>query len=222
MKAIVFDLDGTLIDSAPDLHQAANKLLADLHDKPLDLATIRSFIGNGVPKLVERLLAARNRTQAIAFQAEMTENFLGHYNAALFDKTRLYPGVITCLEVLKAMDIKLGICTNKPEKPTLAILSGLNLDRFFTSVIGGDSLTVKKPAPEPLFHAFDALGVNADMQYSDCLYVGDSEVDQATAKAANIPFALFTEGYRKTSLEDMACERTFKHFDELLKLVQPV
>ena len=151
MKAIVFDLDGTLIDSAPDLHQAANKLLADLHDKPLDLATIRSFIGNGVPKLVERLLAARNRTQDIAFQAEMTENFLGHYNAALFDKTRLYPAVITCLEVLKGMDIKLGICTNKPEQPTLAILSGLNLDRFFTSVIGGDSLTVKNPLPNHFF-----------------------------------------------------------------------
>lgn len=204
---IVFDLDGTLVDSAPDLATAANKMLKNEGLEPVDLPTVISFIGNGLPKLVERVMGARG------IGAHHFDRLYGEmkdfYNEAPADETKPMPGVPELLETLKAEGHRLGVCTNKPEEPARLVLNLLGLESFFDTVVGGDSLAEKKPHPAPLRLAFDKLGAGAR------LYVGDSEVDAEVAAAAEVPFAIFTEGYRKKSIEGLPHDFRFDHFREL-------
>lgn len=210
MASIVFDLDGTLIDSAPDLQKIANDLLQADGRGPISLIETRSFIGNGASVFVERMCSARSVPKSS--EPDYIEAFLKAYQTA-FELTELYPGVRMALETLKAHDHKLGICTNKPIGPCHAVLSHLKLDGFFDTVIGGDSLPVRKPDPATLFAAFDALNGDASV------YVGDSEVDAETAERAKVPFLLFTEGYRKTSVDQIPHTAVFSHFNGLHDLV---
>lgn len=207
--AIVFDLDGTLIDSAPDLARAANAVLAEEGCAPLDLAEVVSFIGNGVPRLVELVAGARG----LAGGPDMVARFMAHYNAAPVGLTRPYPGVVPALEALLAAGHMMGICTNKPEAPAREILGALGLERFFDAVLGGDSLDARKPDPRPLTHVVAQLGGTR------ALYVGDSEVDAETADRAGVPFLLFSEGYRKGPAEAMVHRAAFSDFSELAALV---
>jgi phosphoglycolate phosphatase len=209
---IVFDLDGTLIDSAPDIQAIANRVLADEGAAPITLAETRGFIGNGAPVFIERLRAARGI--GAARQAPLLERFVGLYDRAV-DLTRPYPGVIAALEALQGRGHRLGICTNKPERPARAVLAHLGLDRFFEVVLGGDSLPVRKPDPAPLMAAFEKLG---DGQR---IYVGDSEVDAETARAGGVPFLLFTEGYRKVPVAEMPHHAAFDDFAHLPGLIDP-
>lgn len=195
MQGIIFDLDGTLIDSAPDMRTALNATLEGEGAAPLTLPETIGFIGNGLPTLVRRAREARGI--APEREAAMVAAMQSHYAAGATRQTRPYPGVVDCLEDLSARGFALGICTNKPISATRAILQDLDLQRFFTAVFGGDSLPVRKPDPAPLLATFKELGT------TPFLYVGDSEVDQQTAAAAGIPFGLFTEGYRKTPVADL-------------------
>lgn len=207
MKSIVFDLDGTLVDSAPDIQAAANRMLAAQGLDPLDLPTIISFVGNGLPKLVERVM--RVRGLARERHGELTQVTLDFYSRASADPTRPYPNVIKALETLSGAGFALGVCTNKPEAPARDILRALDIERFFGVVVGGDSLAVKKPDPAPLHRAFEALGHDAR------LYVGDSEIDAETAERAGVDFALFTEGYRKRPMEALTHAFRFDDFAAL-------
>ena len=138
------------------------------------------------------------------------DTFLKRYETAVH-LTHCYPGAVACLEALKDAGLVLGLCTNKPIRPTHAVLDHLDLTRFFDVVLGGDSLSVRKPDPAPLFHCIDALGGKST------LYVGDSEVDAETADRAKVPFALYVEGYRKTALEDLPHELAFDQFADLTR-----
>ncbi|PIE06561.1 MAG: phosphoglycolate phosphatase [Rhodobacterales bacterium] len=209
---IVFDLDGTLVDSAPDLAAAANKVLAGEGLDPLDLATITSFVGNGLPKLVERVMRAR----AIAPQhfERIHGRMQAFYNAAPADESKPMPGVPAALEALKAKGHKLGICTNKPEEPARRMLALLGLEGYFEVVVGGDALPQRKPHPAPLHLAFDRLGPGPR------LYVGDSEVDAETAEAAGVRFAIYAHGYRKQPIEALPHDVRFDHFRELEAIVE--
>jgi len=204
---IVFDLDGTLIDSAPDIRAAANVMLAGEGAAPLDMATTISFIGNGIPKLVERAMAARNL--AAPDHARLTQAMLDAYDKNPATLTRLYDGLDALLPALREDGHKLGICTNKPLAPTKQILDIFGITNLFDVIIGGDTLAGKKPDPAPLIAAYAALGDGVR------LYVGDSEVDAETAERANVPFALFTEGYRKVAVEKLTHELAFADFTEL-------
>lgn len=208
---IVFDLDGTLIDSAPDIHAAANKMLADVGAAQLDMPTLISFIGNGIPKLVERAMRARD--VPASDHARLTQSMLDHYAKDPATLTTLYDGINTLLPALKQSGHKLGICTNKPEAPTRQILDLLGITDLFDVIIGGDTLTVKKPDPAPLHAAFNALGEGTQ------LYVGDSEVDAETSERAAVPFALFTEGYRKVAVGDLTHAYTFATFKDFAAIV---
>ena len=207
VKAIVFDLDGTLIDSAPDIQAAANRMLEGEGLAPLDLPMITSFIGNGLPKLVERVMRARGIDPAR--HAELAKVTHDIYSAASSVLTRPYPNLMAALEALAAAGYAMGVCTNKPEAPARDILRDLDMERFFTAVVGGDTLSVKKPDPAPLHRAFEMLGA------TETLYVGDSEVDAATAHSAGIGFALFTEGYRKVPVENLPHRAAFADFAAL-------
>ncbi len=211
VKAVIFDLDGTLVDSAPDIQASVNVMLVEEGLEPLDLPTTISFIGNGLPKLVERVMAARGIADD-EFE-RLHARVLAIYNASSSDKTVVYEGVIDVLKELKAQGVYLGVCTNKPEEPARHVLAGLELEGFFEIVIGGDSLPVRKPYPQPLF---EAMG---DFAAADVLYVGDSEVDAGTAENAKVRFALFTEGYRKSPVEEITHSVKFSHWRDFLQAV---
>ncbi|MGS4945956.1 phosphoglycolate phosphatase [Meridianimarinicoccus sp. RP-17] len=209
MTSIVFDLDGTLIDSAPDLHAAAIRMLAEADLPEITFDQTRSFIGNGVPVLVRRIMTAAGLPEDPDRHAEMEAAFLRHYNAAPADLTVLYPGVEAALDRLEAAGCVFGLCTNKPEGPTRDILRAFGLAERMQVVVGGDTLPVKKPDPAPLHRAFAAMPDGPQ------LYVGDSEVDAATARAAGIRFALFSGGYRKSPVDEMLHDHLFDHWGDL-------
>ncbi|MGV6804817.1 MAG: phosphoglycolate phosphatase [Ruegeria sp.] len=211
MARIVFDLDGTLIDSAPDIHGIANALLAAEGKDPISLVQARDFIGNGASVFVARMRAARGMDDAE--HDRLLSDFVARYDDAV-TLTRPYPGVETALQQLSAQGHALGVCTNKPIRPCQAVLAHLGLDRFFQTVWGGDSLPVHKPDPAPLNAAFDALPPGPE------IYVGDSGVDAETAQRALVPFLLFTEGYRKEPVAQLVHTAAFSDFSDLPGLVE--
>jgi phosphoglycolate phosphatase len=189
VRHLIFDLDGTLVDSAPDLATALNGLLAELGRPPLAETTVRSMVGDGAGALVQRGLAASGL--AVADQPSALKRFLALYRDCLIDQTRAYPEVEAVLERLQGEGHKLGICTNKPYDPTQRILKALKLDHFFGMVIGGDSLPKRKPDPEPLLAAIAGLGGTT----STAVMIGDSANDVLCARAAAVTAILIPSDY---------------------------
>lgn len=208
MSAIVFDLDGTLIDSLPDIHVALNKVLSAESADPVTLDECRGLVGHGIPNLIAQ--ARHLRDIDIARQHEMTEAMLAQYMAHPADLTRPWPGAVEALTALRDMGHPLGLCTNKALAHTLAILDQLELRGFFAEIVGGDSLPQKKPDPAPLHACFAGCG-------APLLYVGDSEVDAETAERAGIDFAFFAGGYGATGAPHVL---SFTDFAELVRFVQ--
>lgn len=210
--SVVFDLDGTLIDSAPDIHATANKVFDARGLEPFPFETVRSFIGNGVGVLVARLLDSRGLPRDGTLHRDLVQEFVSFYEEA-FDLTTLYPEVREVLDTLASQGHALGVCTNKPEGPARAALRHFGLDHHIRVVIGGDSLSERKPHPAPLHAAIAALGNGTSV------FVGDSEVDAETAQAAGVPLALFTGGYRKAPVETLGARVIFDHHAALPRLV---
>ncbi|GGB36254.1 phosphoglycolate phosphatase [Roseibium aquae] len=208
---LIFDLDGTLIDSAPDIHAACARLLEGEGEQPLAFEVIRSFIGNGVPVLIDRIIAATALDPAR--KDRYLAAFLEDYGAHATDLTFPYPGVIEALDAFRKDGFSLAVCTNKPEAPTLAILSALQLEGYFEGVVGGDTLADRKPDPAGLIHLRQRLG------HGPVVFVGDSEVDAETALRAGVPFALFSQGYCKVPFSDLTFAGQFQHFADLRPLV---
>jgi len=206
LTRVVFDLDGTLIDSAPDLHALANRLLERDGIAPINLAEARSFIGHGAASFVAQLFKSRGLPEQA--QASFLSDFLEGYTSAV-TLTKVLPGVYAALKALRAKGHKLGICTNKPITPARFVLNHLDLLPLVDVLIGGDSLPTRKPNPEPLWMALDALG------RGPAVYVGDSEVDAETAARADIPFLLFTEGYWNVGANEFPVSGTFSDFANL-------
>lgn len=210
MARIVFDLDGTLIDSARDIHALANRVLATVNSPPITLAQTRQFVGNGAPTFVDRMCRASGVGQGEA--QLLLDRFVSGYSDAV-DLTEVFPHVAATLETLGSSGHALGICTNKPFAPARAVLDHVNLARYFETVVGGDTLPVVKPDPAPLQRAFDGLGNGPK------IFVGDSDVDAETAERAGVPFLLFTRGYARASVDDLPAAAVFADFRELPDLV---
>ena len=211
MIGLIFDLDGTLIDSAPDIQFAVNQMLASEGQYPLDLPTVTSFVGQGLPKLVERVI--RHVGLNPDHHTRLVDSTLSHYHTG-HSQTRLYPDVLEALQGFQSAGHPMGLCTNKPIVPTEEVLKSVGLEHFFKSVICGDSLPTRKPDPAPL------MKVAADIRSATFLYIGDSETDAETAERAKVPFLLYTEGYRKTPLDQMRFTSSFSDFRELPALVE--
>ncbi len=190
-RAVLFDLDGTLIDSAPDIAAAVNELLARSGRGPLTLAAVTSMIGNGVEKLVERAIAATGDPLGPqALEHEQTV-MLDIYAKHLTGLTVLMPGVRAALDALHGNGILLGLVTNKQQRFIETVLDHFGLSSLFGAVIGGDPGIVKKPAPDMLLAAMAQLGAGPQ----DAVMVGDSTSDVQAALAAGIPSILVRGGY---------------------------
>jgi phosphoglycolate phosphatase len=210
---VVFDLDGTLIDSAPDMHRAVNLMLDGLGCAPLSLPDIRSMVGDGASALIARALAARQCVTADP--AEALALFLEHYEAEPTAFTRTFPDVHTTLERLRAHGLMLALCTNKPARLTGMILERLEIEKYFVRVIAGDSLPFRKPDPRALLSVLTGF----DTPSAATIMVGDSEVDAATAQAAGVPFILMTYGYHRGPIDGISSIATLDHFHELATLL---
>ena len=191
IAAVVWDLDGTLVDSAADIAAALNRLLSEERLPELDDERIRDMIGEGVPTLIRRGLAAHDVTADEQRLGRLVERFLVIYSASATAYTRLFPGVREVLATLGDAGIRQAVCTNKPEGITRQVLGDLGIASHFDVVIGGDTLPRNKPDPLPLRTTLQRLGVSPEQS----LMVGDSAIDVLTAHAAGVDVAFVTFGY---------------------------
>jgi len=214
-RALLIDLDGTLVDTAPDIAAAANRMLDELGARALPFTTISSFIGHGVSRLVRRALAASRLDDTDADAAEAL--FYQHYRHTNGQFGRVFPGVRNGVTALRRAGYRLACVTNKPTEFTWPLLQLAGLEDYFDSVVGGDTLASMKPAPEPLLHACAAVGVVP----AHAVMVGDSAVDVAAARAAGMPVFIVRYGYPGPGgLAVLDCDGFIDSFEELPALLQ--
>ncbi len=215
-RALLFDLDGTLVHSLPDLADAVDATLQQYGLPPLTEALIAPMIGNGSRKLVERALQASSWCAAPAHSAELLqeahERFLLHYRQRLCVRSSLYPGVAEQLSALQHAGIQLAVVTNKPIALVAPLLESLGIRHHFALLIGGDSLAEKKPSPLPLLHACAHL----EVAVCDSIMVGDSRNDVAAAQAAAMRCIAVSFGYNHGEpVAASAPDIVIDHFEQL-------
>jgi phosphoglycolate phosphatase len=210
---LLFDLDGTLVDSVGDLTAAINGLLTEHGRTPLTINEVRPMIGDGVGILVQRALETRPGP-AIDLDTAVAR-YVALYEASPAAHTVIYPGVIETLAALAEQGYPLVVCTNKPERVSGALLKVLGMSGLFARVFGGDTLPWRKPDPRVIAAILEEFGVKP----ADTLFIGDSEVDAATAEAAGVPFALMTYGYHRVPIAEIPRMATLDSFGELVPLL---
>jgi phosphoglycolate phosphatase len=208
MDLLIFDLDGTLIDSKRDLALSVNATRAHLGMGPLDIGKISSYVGNGAPVLIRRALGEQ-ATDALVEEA--LEFFLEYYREHKLDYTRLYPGVKESLERLRAAGKRLAVLTNKPVGPSRGIVDGLGVSGHFFQVYGGNSFVFKKPNPIGV----EKLMAEAGVDRSRTLMVGDSGVDVETARNAGVRACGVTYGFAPETLSNPAPDLLVDCMEEL-------
>lgn len=208
---IAFDLDGTLVDTAPDLVSTLNVLLAEEGLPPLPMDEARPFIGRGAKWLVERGFQAANTPLRAERLEPLFQRFLAHYQAHIADQSRPFPGVVEALEVLKAEGAKLSVCTNKLTGLSVRLLDALGLGPLFDAVVGADLAPAPKPDPRHLEAAIAAAGGTAGR----AILVGDAATDAGAARAARVPLILVSFGYTEIAPADLKPDILIDHFDAL-------
>ena len=191
-QVLVFDLDGTLIDSAPDIADAVNLLLGEYKKPPLAVEHIKTMIGDGAPTLLARALKA---SELDLEAGDLMSRFKVHYEASSTNRTALYPQVREILQTLWRAGRHLALCTNKPGAATRLVLNHFGLSALFQTIISGDSMKERKPSKEPLLAAIAQAGGDVARAPDISLMIGDSHTDLATAKAAGVPAIIIPSGY---------------------------
>lgn len=214
LQAVIFDLDGTLVDTAPDLTRATNHVLATEGLSPVSDAAVRNMVGHGARVLLKRGFAAHGVELEGARLELMLERFLSHYRANLAVASRPFPGVVEILERLSAHGIKAGVCTNKPEALSVALIAELGLSGHFGAIVGPDTVGIAKPDAAPYRETLRQLGVTGAS-----LMVGDSETDVLTARAAGVPVVGVSFGYTPRPVAEFSPDHVIGHFDELWPLI---
>jgi phosphoglycolate phosphatase len=210
--ALVFDLDGTLVDSLPDLHAAVNEMPRELHRPTLTPAQVRPMIGDGSRALVERALAATGPASDLD---AAYDRFLPIYEARSTRLSHLYPGVPETLAQLKAAGARLGICTNKPQTVTVAVLESFGIATCFDAVLCGDVVPFRKPDPRHLLSTIEQLHAAP----RDAVMIGDSENDYAAARGASIPVILMRYGYLRVPPETLSPDAWLDRFADIPQTV---
>lgn len=215
IRAVLFDLDGTLVDSAEDLKEALNRLLGGRGLRAVTREEVITMIGDGALKLLERALDATGSDPAVA--PELLTHFLELYERNAATHTRAFPGAQEALVTLQQRRIALGLVTNKPAAAAAEILKALGLASFFGAVVGGDTLPERKPSPAPLLHAAGQLRVRPP----ETLMVGDNHHDVRAARAAGMRVAAVTYGYCHVPHEELSADWLIDSLTELPRLVGP-
>jgi len=212
---IVFDLDGTLVDTAPDLIATLNLVLALEGIPAVPFETARAMIGFGVRPLIEQALREQGRYLGEAGVDALFAEYIRHYQAHIADQSRPYPGCEDMLEVLQAQGFTLAVCTNKYESLSVRLLDALGLTGYFAAICGQDTFPIKKPDPQMLVLTIDKAGGDI----SQAVMVGDSNTDVKTARAARVPIVGVDFGYTDIPMRDLKPDRLISHFAQLPAMV---
>lgn len=216
--SVTFDLDGTLLDTVPDLAAAAQAMLAELGLPQRSVDEVRNFVGKGIPKLVERCLTHDVPPSPEALK-QATEVFKRHYALCNGRDASFYPGVLDCLERLRREGFPMGVVTNKAAAFTEPLIDMMGLSGYFDIIVSGDTLPEKKPHPLPLTYACDRLGVRPDHN----LHIGDSNNDIFSARAAGCPVFCVPYGYNEGVAVDSAdCDALISSLTEACGLIRRI
>jgi phosphoglycolate phosphatase len=209
---IAFDIDGTLVDSAPDLIGTLNVILGEEGVSPLPFEGARPFIGHGARRLMERGFQAQGLEIAPDAMEPLFARFVAHYSLHSADLTRPYPGVAAALGRLKDSGARLAVCTNKLTGLSTPILGALGLAQFFDAVVGADRVPAAKPDARHLIAAVEAAGG----RIGQSVMVGDAGTDAGAARAAGVPLVLVSFGYTEIPAAELGPDALIDHFDELV------
>jgi phosphoglycolate phosphatase len=210
-KTVVFDLDGTLVDTAPDLCASLNHALGTLGRPPVPADDVRHMVGHGARKLLERGLAASGAVTPALVEAAVPA-FLTYYRDHIADGSRPFPGVERALDSLAAAGCRLAICTNKPVALSQALVTALGWDRRFAANLGFDSVPAAKPDPGHLFATIAAAGGDP----ATTAFVGDSITDTTTARAAGVQVIAVSFGFSDRPVAALGADQVIDHYDDLL------
>ena len=198
-KTIVFDLDGTLVDTAPDLHAALVHSFEIAGLEAVSLTTVRDAIGHGARAMIEFSANAKGYVLTETQLTEMHQNFLTHYIAHIADCSRPFDGIIECLDFCDAKNARLAVCTNKTQALAVEVLTTLGMFDRFHSIVGADAASEKKPSAAHIIEAVQLAGG----ELKGAVMVGDSSTDGFAAKAAGIPFFLMSYGYLDSRISEV-------------------
>ena len=216
VRAVLFDLDGTLLDSIPDLSEACHRMMVELGRAPHSIDTIRTFVGKGMLNLVRRCLAEHG-TASDAEMAAAVDAFRRHYAEVNGLATTIYEGVVPALAALQAQGVAMACVTNKPAAFTGPLLERMGIAGYFGATVSGDTLAEKKPHPAPLIHACELLGVTV----AESLMIGDSANDAEAARAAGMPVLLVTYGYSEgMPVDSIECDGLISSLLDALPHIQ--
>lgn len=208
---IVFDLDGTLIDTAPDLVATLNVVFEREGIPPVPYATARNLIGGGAKAMIVRGIEAEGRTVSSEQLDQLFADFITHYTEHVADRSLPFPGLIEALDILSARGHRFAVCTNKFERQSLLLLNHLRIADRFDAICGQDTFAVKKPDPDVLRRTVEAAGGSMP----NAIMIGDSETDILTARAAGVPVIAVDFGYSERPVADYAPDRVISHFSQL-------
>lgn len=212
VQSVIFDLDGTLVDTAGDLHAATNHVLTSLGREKVPLSAVKADVGYGALRLIRRGLERTGGTKGVDME-EAKQTFLHYYSEYIAVNSALFPGGRKMLETLSAHKISMGICTNKPEALAVKLIENLELTDFFKVIKGGDSFPFKKPDPRHIQETAKLIGEGPYVM------VGDSSPDILGAQAANIPVIAATYGYADTALPELKPDALIQNLGEVVELV---
>jgi len=216
LKAIIFDLDGTLVDTAPDLMAATNHTLAVAGRTAISDAQLRSFVGHGSMALIRLGLEATGGLLEEARMKQLQTEFLDFYGRNIAVHSKVFPGLLPLLDEAKASGLKMGVCTNKVEHLSNRLLSDIGLAHYFDAVVGGDTLPVMKPNVAPYEELARRMGVDAKRS----LMFGDSETDIRTAQNVGVPVIAVSFGYTSSHVSAFNPTYVIDHYDEAWPLVK--
>ena len=214
-KLFIFDLDGTLVDTAPDFKNSINYMLNELNESEVSLDEIRNWVGYGARELIRRTVVDKNIPHDEKRIEEMLKIFLLHYTHNIDDDSVLFNNVKNVLEFLKNNGIKLAVCTNKMERLSNILLEKLNVLHMFDYLVGGDSLRKSKPDPFPLLNICEKLNT----EISDSIMIGDSVTDLNAGKGAGMPVVLVSYGYTDNKDIYNEADLVINDFSQLKELV---